>query len=372
MSMTLRERLLTVFRGGTPDAVPLYADLSHWHVAETGATFMPFRTKDSSADYGVFDLHKELRIGCYLTGANYWDIQYDGPVEETVALENGVYRHVIETPVGTLEELRRYSHISYSYDIIKRMIRTVEDLKALNYAYCRRRVVPAYGRHDEYADIIGDGGIAAAVGGYTGLGFLMSRYMGMAETIYALSDHPSEIEETIKLISCARMEEMRVAVRSPSPIIFFTDNLSSDVHTPALFEKYMKAFYTELADLCHSEGKFLSVHVDGRMRGLLRCLRECNVDCVDAVTPAPDGDLAPQEARDEAGPDMILWGGIPASIWQEETSEDDFMTWVRDYLELRKQSPRLVVGPSDQAVPGTPRRRLEMMHDLVEEYGRFD
>ena len=370
--MTLRERLLAVFRGETPDVVPLYADLSHWHVAETGATFMPFRTKDSSLDHGMFDLHREFRIGCYLTGANYWDIQYDGAVEETVSLEQGIYRHVIDTPVGRLEERRRYSPVSYSYDITRRMIQSVEDLPVLNYAYLHRRVVPAYERHAEYADIVGDIGIAAAVGGYTGLGFLVSRYMGVAQTIYALADYPTKVEETIELINHARLEEMKVAIRSPSPIIFFTDNLSSDVHTPRLFEKYMKAFYRQIADLCHAEGKYLSVHIDGRMSSLLRRVRECGVDCVDAVTPAPDGDLTPQEARDEAGPDLILWGGIPASIWQEGTPEDDFVRYVKDYLELRRQSHKLVIGPSDQAVPGTPRRRLEMIHDLVEEYGSYD
>jgi hypothetical protein len=108
------------------------------------------------------------------------------------------------------------------------------------------------------------------------------------------------------------------------------------------------------------------------MRGLLGCLRECGVDCVDAVTPAPDGDLTPRQVRDEAGPDMILFGGIPASVWQEGVSDQTFEAWVRDYLDLRRVSPRMVLGPGDQVVPGTPIRRLRMVRELAERHGRFD
>ena len=370
--MTLRERLLAVFRGQTPDVVPLYADLSHWHVASSGGSFLPIRTADSALDLSLFDLHKELRIGCYSTGTTLFEVRYEGDVEETIGVQDGLFRHVIRTPLGRIEEQRRYSPVSLSYDIIRRMIQGLDDLRALNYAYRHRRAVPAWGSYEKFERLIGDNGIVGAFGGYSGLGFLMSRYMGIEATVYALADHPREVEETIELINHARLEEMAVLVKSPAPVVFFSDNLSSDIHTPPLFQRYMSAFYTRLAQMCHAEGKRLSVHVDGRIRGLLRCLRECGVDSVDAVTPAPDGDLTPQQAREEAGPDLILWGGIPASIWQEFTPDEQFVRYVREYLELRWQSPRLVLAPYDQAVPGTPRRRLEMMHELVEKHGRYD
>lgn len=370
--MTLRERLLAVFRGETPDVAPAYADLSHWHVSETDAMFVPVRTKDTVSDDRLFDLHKELGLGCHLFGPTLYDARYDDTVQETIACENGLFRHAIETPVGRIEEQRRWNPVSYSYDIIHRMIQDVEDLEVLNHAYRHVRVEPAYESFAEYDERVGDFGVIAGLGGYCGLGFLMSRYMGIAQTIYALADHPAAVEETIELINHVRLEEMRVTARSPAPFVLFSDNLSSDVHTPALFERYMKDFYTAVADACHAEGKWLSAHLDGRMAGLLTSLRECGVDCVEAITPLPDGDLTPEQIRAEAGPDMIVWGGIPASIWQEYTTDEEFTAYVKDYLDLRRQSPRLVIGPGDQVVPGTPRRRIEMFRDIVEEHGRYD
>jgi len=370
--MTLRERLLAVFRGETPDVVPVYADLSHWHVSQTDAMFVPIRTKDTVEDLRLFDLHGQLRLGCHLLGPTMYEVCYDETVREKITCEGGMFEHVIDTPVGSIAEKRRWNPVSYSYDITHRMIQDVEDLKALNHAYRHRSVAPAYESFEKYDDLVGDSGVVAGVGGYCGLGFLMSRYMGFAQTVYALADRAAEVEETIALIDRVRLEEMRVTAESPAPFVVFSDNLSSDMYSPDLVARYLKGFYTQLADICHSRGKWLSVHLDGRVRGLLSPLRECGVDCVEAITPAPDGDMHPEQIREAAGPDMIIWGGIPASLWQEYTPQDRFVAYVKDYLQLRRRGPRLVVGPSDQAVPGTPRQRLEMLYDLVEKYGRYD
>ena len=351
--------------------VPFYADLSHWHAAETGKVFIPSKTEGEAEDSDLFQLHHALHVGCWSAHANFHRIRYRDGVEETISVQDGVYRNRISTPIGDIEEVRRFSPASYSYDIIKRMLGGIDDLKVLSYAYKRRGVEPVYDRYEKYDRLIGDAGIIGAFGAYSGLGFLISRYMGVANTIYALADHTDVVEETIDLINQVRLQEMRVVAQSPAPIVFFTDNLSSDIHSGPLFDRYMKEFYTRLANLCHTDGKWLCVHVDGRLKGILGRLRECGVDAVDAVTPTPDGDLSLDEAREEAGPDLILWGGVPASIWQESTSDAAFSEYVKKALEFGKRTPRFVIGPSDQLVPGTPKRRLAMMRDLVEECGRY-
>lgn len=370
--MTLRQRLLAVFRGETPDCVPAYADLSHWHVSETDATFVPVRTQDTVSDRRLFALHRELGLGCHLLGPTLYRVRYDGDVQEQITCEGGLFRHRIATPLGSIEEQRRWNPASWSYDITHRMLQGVEDLKVLNYAYRRRRAEPAYEGFAEYDRLVGEAGVVAGVGGYSGLGFLMSRYMGVERTVYALADHPAPVEETIELVNRVRLEEMAITARSPAPFVLFSDNLSSDIHAPRLFERYMRPFYSAMAEACHAAGKWLSVHLDGRVHGLLAPLRDCGADCAEAVTPRPDGDLPADRIRAEAGPGLILWGGVPASIWQAWTPDEEFVRCVRRWLELRRVSPRLVAAPGDQIVPGTPRRRLEMFRELVEEHGCYD
>lgn len=83
------------------------------------------------------------------------------------------------------------------------------------------------------------------------------------------------------------------------------DNFSSDVQSPRFFATWSRDYYAEAVRRLHAAGKRVAVHVDGRLRGLLRAMREIDVDCIDAVTPSPMGDLTPAQCRQEAGPGMI-------------------------------------------------------------------
>ena len=44
---------------------------------------------------------------------------------------------------------------------------------------------------------------------------------------------------------------------------------------------------------------------------------------------------------------------------------------VIEWLELKKISPRFIANAGDQVPPGAEERRLTLMRDLVEEYGRY-
>ncbi len=149
------------------------------------------------------------------------------------------------------------------------------------------------------------------------------------------------------------------------------DNFSSDIQPPAFFDRWSKPFYAEAVRRLHAAGKYVSVHVDGRLRGLLAAFSAIGVDGIDAVTPGFGGDLAPQECRAEAGPKLVLSGGIPPALWHSEVSVAEFAGAVRAWLDLKKRSPALIAAAGDQVPPGAPEDRIEIMRDLVEEDGRY-
>lgn len=367
--MTERDRALAVFRGEVPDRVPWFADLSHWYAATFRKPFLPLGTE--AWDRGMVDLHRQVQAGLYLNMGTFWDVVYEGEVTEEVMVQDDLFVYALTTPLGRLEEHRRFSPISYSWPIEQHMIRTVEDLAIVRFAMARRRCVPRYERYHVWAEATGGLGLPFACGSYSGLGYLISRYMGVAETYYALHDAPAEVEETIAAINAARLREIDVLAASPSPVILFSDNLSSATQPPPLFARYSVPFYREMCRRAHAAGKWVSIHLDGALHGLLGLLAECGVDCIDAVTPAPLGDLTPEECRTEAGPNLILWGGLPAPVWLPQVPEEVFVAAVRRWLDLRHLSPRLVLAPGDQVPPGAERRRIERVIELVEEYGRY-
>jgi hypothetical protein len=111
--------------------------------------------------------------------------------------------------------------------------------------------------------------------------------------------------------------------------------------------------------------------VDGESRGILGWLAECGVDCADAVTPQPMFALTPDQMRAEAGSDLILSGGIPATVFGATGSDAAFVECVRRWLDTRLVSPRLIMAAGDQVPPDAPWHRIAMLPELVAEHGRY-
>ena len=121
----------------------------------------------------------------------------------------------------------------------------------------------------------------------------------------------------------------------------------------------------------HAAGKFVAVHIDGRLENSIRMIRQTGADCGDAITPTPFGDLSPAECRDEAGPDFILSGGVSPDLWLPGVPVETFQAKVLEWLELRGQSSRLIANAGDQVPPGADEDRIVIMRDLVDEHGRY-
>ncbi len=126
-----------------------------------------------------------------------------------------------------------------------------------------------------------------------------------------------------------------------------------------------------MARRVHGAGKFFTSHVDGEMRGCLKNMAACGVDCIDAATPAPMFALTPHQARKETGPDLILSGEIPATVLGATGSDNGFVEAVRQWLETKEVSTRLILAADDQVPPDASWHRIEMLSELVEKYGTY-
>jgi hypothetical protein len=71
--------------------------------------------------------------------------------------------------------------------------------------------------------------------------------------------------------------------------------------------------YTKLTARLAGTGKTLAVHMDGRLKALVREIGEAEFDIVEAMTPPPMGDLSIREAR-EHWPDKALWINFTSSM----------------------------------------------------------
>jgi len=363
--MTPRERLLAAYRGQVPDRVPALADLSYWHAAHGGGKFIPGKTDGANAEKipRLLELHRQTGAAIHLNLGTFYREHYD----DTVRVESGIsgehYRHRFETPIGAVEEVRQWSPVTFSWPIIHRMVCGVEDLKVVRYLFEHVRYTTCWDVFWQVDRLVGDLGLPLVQSPYTGLGFLMSRYAGIERTVYLAMDEPEQFEETIATINAAHERVFTLLAEGPSQVLLQSDNLSSDVQSPSWLERYSGGYYRKMARIAHACGKPLVSHLDGRLRGLLRTLATMGIDGLDAVTPAPWGDLSPQACRDEAGPALVLSGGIPPDSFRPEVPLRVLDEQIEAWLDLRRQSPALILAPGDQVPPDG---QIERVCRLVE------
>jgi len=363
MKLTPRARLLAAYRGERPDAVPALADLSYWHAGNGGGKFIPGKTDGANRDKvdALLALHRRTGAAIHLNLGTFFREIHGAGVQVTSGIRGEHYFHRFETPVGTVEERREWSDVSFSWPIVHHMIQRTEDLRVIRYVFERIAYAADWELFRQVDARVGDLGLPLVQVPYTGMGFLMSRYAGVEQTVMFALDAPEELQATLDAINTAHAQVCRLMAEGPSQVLFHSDNLSADVQSPPWFQRYSAAHFRRMAGIAHEHGKPLITHIDGRLRGLLRATRDCGVDGADAVTPAPWGDLMPHECRAEAGPGYVLSGGVPPDSFSPRVPLRTFDAQVETWLALRHTSPALIIAPGDQVPPDGDLERVARM-----------
>ena len=371
--MTPKQRIETVYRGEIPDRVPYMLDLSHWFYHRNRMPWDLSRSYEAP-ERELIDYHRTMGVGFYLPNlAAFYTVSYAEDVAAT-ALKSDDGRSItwrIETPMGTIERTRVWEEATYAWAVKRWGIRTEQDLRVLSYALAGRVFGPQWDRYSAWSDAVGDTGVVYVSLGYSGMGQLLHYWLGIQGVMYAVVDWPDTMRHVADQINANQLKLVDLVAASPAQFVIMGDNFSSDVQPPHFFDRWSRSYYEEAIRRLKAAGKFVAVHIDGRLRGSLRMIRDAGADCADAVAPRPMGDLTPQQCREEAGPGFILSGGVAPNLWLPHTDLDDFKRAVLAWLELRKQSSRLIANAGDQVPPHATEDRIEIMRDLVDTHGIY-
>lgn len=373
MSMTHKERIESVYRGETPDQVPFMLDLSHWFYQKNQVPWDLSKSYDEP-EYDLIDYHKKKDVGFYLPNLGaFYETTYPEDVKITTQKqEDGkAITWTIDTPVGSISRTRIWEDITYAWGIADWGVKEEEQLNILAYAYENRSYKFLDAKYQAWVEAIGDQGVCYIVFGYSGMGQLLNYWMGIEGTIFATMDWPDTVRDMVDRINRNNLKLIDVLADSPAGIICLGDNFSSDVQPPHFYGEWSKSFYDKAIGRLHAKGKYVAVHIDGRLGGAIEMIRDSGADCGDAITPKPIGDLTAQQCRDAAGDDFIISGGISPDLWLPNVNVEIFKKAVMEWLELRKQSSRLIANAGDQVPPGADEDRIEIMRDLVEKYGKY-
>ena len=371
--MTLRERILSVYRGETPDVVPFMLDLSHWFYHRHK---MPWDLSEvyEEPERKLIDYHRRMGVGFYVANlAHTLDVAYadDTRVSTLKSSHGRALTWRVETPLGAIERERVWEDATYAWGISRWGIETEADLRVLGHALGGRSFTYLDDKFLAWDECVGDTGVVYGSLGYSAMGQLLNLWMGVERTTFATVDWPDTMREVVDQINASNLACVDALAASPADVVIMGDNFSSDTQPPWFFDRWSRRYYEEAIRRLHEAGKCVAVHVDGMLRGALDMIGRTGADCVDAVTPPPLGDLTPAECRQEAGPDLILSGGVSPDLWLPSADLEAFKRAVLDWLDLKRESPRLIANAGDQVPPGADEGRIALMRNLVEERGRY-
>jgi len=365
--MSVRSRVLAVLNGEKPDRVPWLGDLDYWISALNCQGLMPEKYQGT----GIFKLHRDLGVGFYLQGYFPYRTVHDGvQFEQEVRDKTRIGR--LKTPVGQVQRVDIYLPESYCWAYQEHYVKSWRDLRVIRYWYEHTFYQPNYGLAEERYELIGDNGVVLCYLPRSPFMDMVASLAGIEAVTYIVSDAQDEFDETIALMERKADEAAEIALNSPAECLMIPENLSSEIVGKRLFERYMRGYEERWNRRIKAAGKYSFVHMDGTLRGLIREVASTGFSVLEALTPAPVGDLAIEEIGSWVEEDTVIWGGIPGLYFSDIISDREFDRFVIHVLEVMRSRPRYVLGVADQVPPGARWERIRRVSQLVEQYGRYD
>jgi hypothetical protein len=136
--MTMRERILAVYRRQTPDVVPYMLDLSHWFYHKHRLPW-DLTVAYEKPEAPLIDYHKQTGAGFYVPNlAPFYSVSYGSDVQAETFKETidgaPAITWRLSTPLGRIQRTRIWEAQSYSWGIRDWGVQTENDLRVLAYA----------------------------------------------------------------------------------------------------------------------------------------------------------------------------------------------------------------------------------------------
>ena len=364
--MTNRERILAIIKGRKPDRVPWFADLDYWYGAAARAGTLDDKYKGD----GYFRLLRDLGAGFYLQGYMPFRVESDGVRFETAQSGNKTVT-TMKTPKGDLTEVTQWLPTSSSSGYVKHFVETSEDLEAFQYYIEHMHHAPDYTEAARRVDLVGDNGVVLCYTPRTPYMQMVTTYAGLTNFVYLLADCPDETRRLLDLMITRFDEGARLAVDSPAEFIMIPQNLSAEAVGLANYMEFLRPFEKQWIGWIREAGKTSLIHMDGTLRGLLTEVARTGFDIIEAVTPAPAGDMTMEEIAGVVGGGAIVWGGLPGVMFTPKVTDREFDDHVIHTLDIMRESPRYVLGVADQVPPDGLLSRVARVAELCDAYGKY-
>ena len=347
--MNIKERILTALNWGEPDRVPL--TVYDWMLPR-GTTERKLR----ESGVGLITRLPAHRV-------EHREVEWITREHQ----EHGqkLVRRTLRTPVGevwqTLEAEGAYGTSNW---IKEHFIKEPKDYRVMEFYVRDARY------RDNFPDIreaqrrMGDDGIVLVRVAKAPIQEMLYQMMGLER--FAFDYHERrDLFDSLHAAMVNRYGELYdLAAGSPAEIIQLADNITSDVVGKERFRNYLMPEYKRLMERLAGAGKKLAVHMDGRLRSLKEEIAAAEFDILEAMTPAPMGDVSVREAR-QVWPDKALWINFTSSM--HIASPEAIEAHTRELLEEAGGKRGFAISITEDAPVEALERSLTVISRVLQE-----
>ncbi len=282
-----------------------------------------------------------------------------------------------DTPAGPIntvtlyDENMRKAGITITH-VEKHAFSGTDDYKALGFIFENARVEPNYDGYGEYAEQVGDRGLAAAFVSLAAspMHLIQRELMPLDVFFFEMYDHGDELRELAGKIGAYWNRLLETVADCPAELVFLGANYDASVTYPPFFHEHIEPWLKGFSEVLHARGKYLLTHTDGENTGLLEYYVASKIDVADSICPAPMTKLSFKEVRDFFDSKITIMGGIPSvSLLPSSMSDKEFDAFLDGFFEDIGGGDHLILGISDTTPPAADFERLEKIGRRVEEFG---
>ena len=319
--MTSRERLLATFAGRPVDRVPV--------------SLYEF---DGYYDGWIHDQPEYARILACVRGKTdklrHWAPPAGRPTlflgeipPESVTTEtwrggtSRFCRTTVRTPGGELTSLRRMDEGIQTWWTVERFCKTPSDALAV-LSLPRTPWRPDLSSFAERDRETGDEGIL--MGDVADALCMTVELFGFSRFLLLVADEPGLVFRLMEFFQeriLAYVGHLLAGGATTVYRIVGPEYATPPYLSPAMFERLVAPFDTELIRLLHRHGAVARVHCHGRVRRVAASLGAMGADAVDPCEPPPDGDATLAELRGILGDRVVLIGNIEERLFEMGTPE---------------------------------------------------
>ncbi len=379
--MTGRERLLTAFRGGIPDRVPVNTyeiaarDSRDWYARQPAyARLLEFIREHTDA---VTNWNPKTTSELYIASERFLCSDYPVEFEVHADTVNGFRRttRIARTPRGDLRSVWLEDPEVFTAWQVEHWCKNPEDVdRALSVPYepgrydasDLPRVLEELGEHGIVMASIADPAYAAAD--------LMS-FEDFCLWVYEATEH---FARTVDIVAERVYENLRRQLDCcvlDSYRICGPEYFTPPFFPPEYFRRFVLPHITRMTEMIHARGALVRLHCHGRIGRVLDMILESGCDGIDPCEPPPDGDIELAEVKRKCAPRGVsIWGNLELKLLETAPAKR-VREEVLKILDAAKEGGGLVVMPTASPISARlPPRTEENYRAFIEtclEFGSY-